>query len=83
VRNRTTGAAINLLRKSVLKKRLSAIRNKSRPSFRPVSEADGANHLETKSDRKWAGRLSFFEDFTLEHSLHGLQITSIEIAGIS
>jgi hypothetical protein len=73
---------MNLLRKCVVKKRLSAIRNKSRPSFRPVREADRANHLETKSDREWEAGLSFFEDFTLEHSLHGLQITSIEIAGI-
>lgn len=29
-----------------------------------------------------AGRLTFLEDFTLEHSLHGLRITLIELAGI-
>ena len=73
---------MNLLKKCVVKKRLSAIRDESRPSFRPVSEADRANHLETKPDRKWTGTLTFFEDFMLEHSLHGLHITSIETAGI-
>jgi hypothetical protein len=73
---------MNLLKKSDVKKHLSASRNEIGHSFRPVSEADRANHLETKPDRKWTGRLTFFEDFTLEHSLHGLQITSIETAGI-
>ena len=70
---------MNLLKKCDAKNRLSAIRDKSRPSFRPVSEADRANHSEIKPDRPWAGRLTFVEDFMLEHSLHGLHITSIEI----
>ena len=73
---------MNLLKKSDVKKHLLASRNESRHSFRLVSEADRANHLEIKPDRKWAGRLTFFEDFTLEHSLNDLQIISIESAGI-
>ena len=33
-------------------------------------------------DKPQAIRVTFLEDFTLEHSLHGLRITLIESAGI-
>jgi hypothetical protein len=80
-RNRTTGAAMSLLKKCDAKNRLSASRNKSRDSFRPVGQADGANFSEIKPDGPQASRLTFVEDYTREHFLPGLHITSIEISG--
>jgi hypothetical protein len=55
--------------------------NKSRPSFRPVRQADRVNPPEIKQDGLWAGRQTFVEDFTQEHSLAGLHFTSIEVSG--
>jgi hypothetical protein len=80
-RNRPTGSAMTLLKKCDAKNRLSANRNQSRHSFRPVGQADRANPSEIKPDGPRASRLTFVEDFTLEHSLPGLYITSIEISG--
>ena len=82
LRNRTTGVAMSLPKKRVVKSRLSPSRNKSRHSFRPVGQAGRANSSGIEPDGPWAGRLTFVEDFTLEHSLHRLYLTSIEIAGI-
>ena len=81
VSNRTTGAAMNLLKKCDANNRLPASNNKSRPSFRPVRQAHRASFPEIKPDGQWAGSLTFVEDFTREHSLPGLQIASIEISG--
>jgi hypothetical protein len=72
---------MSLLKKCDAKNRLSASRNQSRHSFRPVGQADRASPSEIKLDRPWAGGLPFVEDYTREHSLPGLQITSIEISG--
>ena len=81
VRNRTTGAAMSLLKKCDVKNRLSASPNESRHSFRPVRQADRANSSEIKPDRPWASRVTFVEDFSLEHSLPGLHMSLIEISG--
>ena len=62
--------------------RLPKSPDKSRNSFRPVGEAGRTNSSEIKPDRPRVGRLTFFEDFTLEHTLHGVHLTSIEMAGI-
>ena len=72
---------MSLLKKCDADNRLPANRNKSGPSFRPVKQADRANPSEMKPDGPSASRLTFVEDFILEHSLPGLHITSIEFAG--
>ena len=55
---------------------------RSRHSLKPVGQADRAKPSEIKPDGPRASRLTFVEDFTLEHSLPGVHITSIEISGI-
>ena len=72
---------MSLLKKSDTDNRQSAQRNKSQPSLGPMGQARGADSSEIKSDGLWADRLIFVEDFTREHSLPGLQITSIEFSG--
>jgi len=72
---------MSLLKKCVVKNRLSSSRNESRHSLRSVGQAGRANPSEIKPDGPWAGKLTFVEDFTLEHSLPGLHIASIEISG--
>jgi hypothetical protein len=72
---------MSLLKKCDAKNRLSANRNKGRDSFRPVGQADRASFSEIKPDGPQASRLTFVEDYTREHSLRGLHITSIEISG--
>ncbi len=81
-RNRTTGTAMSILMKCDAETRLSASRNKSRHSFKPAGQADRANPSVIKPDGPRASRPTFVEDFTREHSLLGLHITSIEISGI-
>ena len=56
-------------------------RKQSRTSLRPVGQAHRASFSEKKPDMPWVGSLTFVEDFTGEHSLPGLPITSIEISG--
>ena len=70
-----------LLKKCDADNRLPANRNKSRPSFRPVEQADRANPSEMKPDRPSASRLTFVEDFTREHSLPGPASILSEISG--
>jgi hypothetical protein len=53
---------------------------KRQGSFSLVEQPDRANSSEIKPAGRWA-RLTFDEDFTLEHSLPGLHTTSIEISG--
>jgi hypothetical protein len=72
---------MSLLKKNVVNSRPSASRNQSRDSFRPAGQASRTNTLEIKPDGRWAGKLTFVEDYTLEHSLPGRHITSIEISG--
>ncbi len=73
---------MSLLMKCDAKTRLSASRDKSRHSFKPVVQAKRANPSEIQPERPRASRLTFVEDFTREHSLPGVRITSIEISGI-
>ena len=82
LRNRTTGAEMILSKKCNANDRLPASPNNRRQSSRSVGLAGRANSSDVKPDQRRAVRLTFFEDFTLEHSLHGVQITSTEIAGI-
>lgn len=72
---------MRLLKKCDANNRLSASRNKSRHSFKPVGRADRANPSEIKPDGPRASRLTFVEDFTQEHSLPGVHILSIGISG--
>jgi hypothetical protein len=72
---------MSLLKKCDPDYRLSASRNQSRHSFRPVEQAGSANFSEIKPDGPWAGRPTFVDDFTREHSLPGPRISSIEISG--
>jgi hypothetical protein len=81
VSNRTTGAAMILLKKCDVNNRLPVSRNQSRPSFSPVGQAGRADFSEIEPDRPRAGRRTFVEDFTREHSLFGLHFTSIEVSG--
>jgi hypothetical protein len=62
-----------------VRKGLSASRNGSRDSSRPV-EAQTVNFSEIISYSPTASRPIFAEDFTLEHSLPGLRISSVEIS---
>ncbi|MGA2569158.1 MAG: hypothetical protein ABSF23_01440 [Terracidiphilus sp.] len=55
--------------------------NKSRSSFRRAARADEADPLKIMPERPRTSRLTFAEDFILEHSLPGLQINSFEMAG--
>lgn len=50
-------------------------------SFSPVEQPDRANSSAIKPNGPWESRLTFVEDFTLEHSRLGLNTTSIEISG--
>jgi len=68
------------LKKCNTNKCLPASRNQSLPSFRPAGQAHGTSPSEIRPDGPWAGRLTFVEDFTREHSLPGLRITAIEIS---
>jgi hypothetical protein len=56
--------------------------NNSRQWSRPVELAGRANSSDVKPNRVRPVRLTFFEDFILEHSLNRVHITSIEIADI-
>lgn len=60
---------------------LPVSRKQSRTSFRPAGQAHRASLSENKPDIPWVGKMTFVEDFTGEHSLPGLQLTSIEISG--
>jgi hypothetical protein len=78
-----TGAAMSLLKKCEVINRLPASRDKNQESFGPVRYADEANSLQKKRGGARASRLSFIEDYILEHSLHGSvrHITASESLG--
>ena len=61
-------------------KRLPMGRKQGRSSFRVAGQAHRAN-FQMKPDRGCAGKQTFVEDFTGEHSLPGFQFTSVEILG--
>lgn len=69
---------MRLLKNCNANNRLPVSRNKSQHSIGPVRQTNRSNSPEIKLDGSWASRLTFVEDFTLEHSFPGLQITSIE-----
>ena len=73
--NRTTGAAMDFLQKCDARNRLSADRSTSQNSFRPAAQADRTNSSGIETDGTRAKRLTFAEDFMLEHSHPGLHIT--------
>jgi hypothetical protein len=70
---------MNLLEKGDADNRLPA--NQSRPLFKQVKQTATLRSSRSKPLRTSAGTLTFVEDFTLEHSLTGTQIASIEILG--
>jgi hypothetical protein len=61
--------------------RLSAGRNRKQHTFRPAVEAERANSSEIAPDEARADRLSFAEDFMLEHTHSGLLITMMGMKG--
>jgi hypothetical protein len=73
---------MSLPRKRDTRNRLCADSEKSRYWPRKVGLALTADCSEIKPGKPQATRLTFLEDFTLEHCLHGLRITTIELAGI-
>ena len=74
---------MSLLMKCDEKNRLPESGNKSQHSFDPVRYADEANSSQKKRGGARASRLSFIEDYILEHSLHGSvrHITASESLG--
>jgi hypothetical protein len=82
-RNAKIGAAMSLLKKCDVNNCLPASGNKSRHSFWPVRDADKGNTAKIKPGRPRTSRLTFIEDFILEHSLcgHGQHITASEFLG--
>ena len=60
----------------------SADSEKNRHASRNVAHVPKADRSEITPDRIQATRSTFVEDFSLEHSLRGLRITTIEIAGV-
>ncbi len=69
---------MSLAKKHDTRNRLSADSEKSQ-HVGPVVRVD---RWEIKLGKPLATRLTFLEDFILEHCLHRLRITAIEIAGI-
>lgn len=63
--------------------RLSAGRVRSQHSRRSMSHSDRANSTEIEPNRAEASRMSFAEDFLLEHTNSGLRIALIGMAGKS
>jgi hypothetical protein len=62
---------MSLLKKCDADSRLPASLNKSQDSIGPARDADEANSSEIKPGRPRASKLTFIEDFILEHSLPG------------
>ena len=60
----------------------SADSEKNRHTSRNVAHAPKADRSEITPNRIQATWLTFLEDFSLEHSLRDLRITTIEIAGV-
>ena len=62
---------MDFLQKCDASNRLSSNRNTSQNSFRPVSQADRTNSSLIEPDGTKVKRLTFAEDFMLEHSHSG------------
>jgi len=69
-------------KKCATRNRLSVDSQKSRHSSSNVVQTPRTDRSEITSGGLQATRLTFLDDFSLEHSLGGLRITTIEIAGI-
>jgi hypothetical protein len=74
---------MSLATKSDKRDRLSAGRSRSQHSFRTVSAADRANSSGIATDGAGPDRLSFAEDFMLEHTHSSLRLAFIGMAGKS
>jgi len=72
---------MNPLKKCDANNRQCASHNKGRHSSRPEGQAGRANSSEIMPGAPRAGRLTFVDDFTREHSPSGLHLASIEISG--
>src|ERR1019366_5944604 len=81
--NRTTGAAMSILKKSDVKNHLSVRRDKVQHSLRPVCHTEGTNFSEMESRLASANPLPFVEDFNLEHFFSGISITQVVISASS
>lgn len=79
---RTTGVAMSLPKICDSDSPISPSPERSRHFSRSVRQALKADCSKIKPDEPGITRLTFLQDFTLEHSLQGLRITTIEIAGI-
>lgn len=62
--------------------RFSSSSRKNRNSSQRIGQGPTAECPEIVPNRLKATRLSFLEDYTLNHSLHSKRIAMIEIAGI-
>jgi hypothetical protein len=73
---------MSLAQKHDTRNRMSADSEKSQHWSKKVGIVSRADCTEIKLRKPKATGLTFLEDFTLEHCLHGLRIKTIEIAGI-
>lgn len=83
VNNRMIGNAMSRL-KNAIQSTICLPVLERKPLFQPREQNDGghaANSSETNPNGSRASRLTFVEDFLLEHSAPGACITSIEISG--
>jgi hypothetical protein len=72
---------MSLLKKCLVKNRLSVNRDKRRHPFRPLRQAGRDHSSKIKPDKLLVGKLSFVEDFTREHSFPVSHIAPIEMSG--
>ncbi|MGD0903563.1 MAG: hypothetical protein ABR924_11545 [Terracidiphilus sp.] len=72
---------MSFLKECVADNRLSARCARSLHSVRLAGQPCAASSSQIEQDAPWAGKLTFVEDFTQEHSLPGLHFASIEISG--
>ena len=73
---------MNLHKKCVANDRRCASRDKGQHSSMSVGQAVRANSSEIMPGAPRAGRLTFVDDFTREHTHPDLHLASIEISGI-
>jgi hypothetical protein len=74
------GAAMSVLKKCDTQVHLLVSRKQDRSLFRQAL-SDQADPFEIASQRYPAEESAFAEDFMTEHSLRGVQINSMEMAG--
>ena len=81
-RIRATGATVSLARECDTRNRESSSSEKSPRWSSNSGLTNSAGCSEFTSNEPQTTRLTFLEDFILEHTLRGLRITLIEISGI-